>query len=275
MLGLIAKDRKGDEGDYGVISLDGLEALTQKGLSEESVIASNEQLTDTYKHVVVSYGFQDFHSLYLYAMANTQKEVLKYDSGAPKDLSSMSKVRRTVVRDGRRTAITFYEKPKGVDNKHKMGSKRKTDGGPKQVAPAAELNIVAQGDLEEPIPIKELQALKKMMENFVIVGEFEDLDRVKLYLDEGMEPKAVQGLRVEGEYLTMPFTATDGHVQGFYQRAFYELIKVALNWKLGIKLENDETKIQEILVGTSEIKDTNGVYLAAYEELLETYGEMP
>lgn len=275
MLEMIAKNQKGNEGDFGVISLEGLEALTQKGLNEEYVISSNEKLTKDYKHVVVSYGFQDFHSLYLFAKSNTENEVVKYDSGAPKDYSSMSKVRRTVVRDGRRTAVTFYEKPRGVDNKYKGRTTKGPEGKSPELSPVSELNILAQGTREEPIPIKELHAINKMMEGFIVVGEFEDLDRIKLYLDEEMFPKAIQGLRVEGEYLTMPFYATNGAVQGFYQRAFFELIKVALNWELGIKLEKDDTKIQEILAETSGMEDIDGVYLSAYEELLEAYGEMP
>lgn len=275
MMDLIGETRKGDEGNYGVITLDGLEELTQKGLEEEFVIDDNKQLTKAYKHVVVSYGFEDFHSLYLFALSNTQNEIMKYDSGAPKDYSSMNKVRRTVVRNGRRTAMSFYESPKGLDNKQKVRVNRGGDKAEDQVAQVTELKIIAQGDLDEPIPIKELQAINNMMDGFIAVGEFEDIDRIKLYLDEYMIPKAVQGLTVEGEYLTMPFRATDGNVHGFYQRAFFELIKVALNWELGIKVEEDGTKIQKILVETSELREVDDYFIATYEELLEIYGEMP
>lgn len=272
---MIGESRKGEEGSHGIITLDGLETLTQKGLNEVYVIQDNKQLTETYKHVVVSYGFQDFHSLYLFAMSNTQKEAVKYDSGAPKDYSSMSKVRRTVVRDGRRTAVTFYEKPKGMDNKQKVRASRGGDKAADQVSEASELRIVAQGDRDNPIPISELHAMNNILEGFVVVGENEDLDRIKMYLDEYLVPKAVQGLKIQGGYLTMPFMATDGNVQGFYQRAFFELIKVAMNWQLGVRIEKDETNIQKILAETSEMKEREGHYEATYEELLENYGELP
>lgn len=276
MLDMIAEEREGSEGSFGSITLEGLETLTQKGLSEEIVINNNKDFTETYKHVVVSYGFQDFYSLYLFAMANTQNEVMKYDSGSPKDYTSMSKVRRTIVRDGRRTAVTLYEKPRGLDNKQKIGgSSRKKEAPRGPESAAIELSILAQGDLEEPIPTDELHAINKIIEGYVVIGELDNLDRVKMYLDEMMIPRAIQGLSVEGKYLTSPFLATDGNVQGIEQRAFFELVKVAMNWKLGVMMEKDGTKIQDILAQTSEMKEEEGRYTIEYEELLEKYGELP
>lgn len=272
---LIAEKRKGEEGNYGVITLDGLERFTQKGLTEETVIAANEHLTNAYKHVVTSYGFEDFHSLYLFALSNTQKETLKYDSGTPKDYSSMNKVKRTVTRNGKKTEISFYESPKGLDNKQKTKSKPKTDGPAEQTKDLDMLRILAKGNMDEPIPIAELQAVQNIMDGFIVEGDFDDLDRVKMYVDEHMTPKAIQGLRVEGEYLTMPFIAYESDVQGFYQRAFFELVKVALNWDLGVAVKNNDTNIQKILVETSELKEVAGNYIATYDELLEVYGELP
>lgn len=274
---MIAEERKGSEGEFGIITLEGLETLTQKGLNEEFVIESNKELTEAYKHIVVSYGFQDFHSIYLYALSNTQKGIMKYDSGTPKDYSSMSRVRRTIVRDGRRTAVTLYEKPRGLDNKQKVGGgsgkKRELPKGP--ATPAVELNILAQGELEKPISTSELHAINKIVKGFIVVGNMENLDRVKMYLDENMIPKAVQGLSVDGEYLTSPFLATDGNIQGIDQRAFFEMVKVALNWGLGIKMEIEGTKIQDILAETSGMEIDEKHYSLGYEDLLEKYGELP
>lgn len=274
---MIAEQRAGQEGKHGTITVEGLEALTRKGLTEELIVASNKQLTDTYKHVVVSYGFQDFHSLYLFALSNTQKEIKKYDAGKPKDYTSMSKVRRTIVRDGRRTNVTLYEKPRGLDNKQKIGgrSKRKESKTAEPNSGAAGLSILAQGDLEEPIPTKELHAINKIIEGFVVIGHMRDLDRIKMYLDEDLHPMAVQGLRVDGEFLTSPFLAINGEVQGIDQRAFFELIKVAMNWGLGVKMEIEGTKIQDILAQTSGMKEVDGTYQISHKELLDKFGELP
>lgn len=278
VLDKIAEKKANDEeGTRGIITVDTLETLTQDDLNEEYVISLNEALTEMYKHIVVSYGFKDFHSLYLFALSNTQEETMKAVPKGNKDFSKLNKVRRTVVRNGRRTTMTFYEDPKskGTDNKQKVRAERGGDSPEDQVSEARELNIIASGDFEEPIPIKELQAAQELTEGFIAVGDFKDLDRIKLYLNEYTLPKAIQGLRIEREYLTMPYYATDGNVQGFYQRAFFELVKVAMNLELGIKLEEDDTKIQRILAETSELDLKNGRYIATYDELLNSFGELP
>lgn len=278
MLGMIAERREGNSGDYGAITLEMLEALTQKSLIEEDVIARNEVMTEAYRHVVVSYGFQDFYSLYLYALSNTQAETMKSDSGGSgsKDYTSMSRVRRTIVRDGKRTEVTLYEKPRGLDNKQKVGSRGSKQAEAKGPATGAiELNILAQGEIHEPIPTSELHAIDRMVEGYVVEGEIKDLDRIKVYLDENMFPKAVQGLRIEGEFLTTPFKATDGHVQGIEQRMFFEMVKVALNWGLGVRMGIEETNIQDILAQTSELEEVGGYYQLEFEGLLEAFGELP
>lgn len=275
MLGEINKERIA-KGNEGRIDLKTLETITQTEFpGEEYVINLNDSLTDTFKHIVISFGFEDFYSLYLYACSNEQEEVFKYDSGKKKDFTKLNKVRRTVVRNGRRTAITFYENPKGTDNKQKMRSNRDSKPNSIPVSEARELNIMAQGDEETPIPTKELHAVNNLLEGFVVVGEFLDLTRIKVYLDGEGNPRAVQGLQVDGEYLRMPFRATDGNLTGFYQRAFFETIKVAMNWELGVRLEKEDTNIQDELARSSGFNETDNNFEITYEELKEKFGELP
>lgn len=274
VLETIGETRKGKEGQYGEISKKTLEQLTEPNLTEDYVRTANKQLTQMYKHIVVSYGFEDFYSLYLYS--KSYKDLVSKEGTGKKDFSKLNKVRRTVVRNGRRTTMTFYEKPQETKVPKVKQSKDNKSGAPTLSGiDAKELKIIPSGELEEPITTKDLSLVKDLTKNMVQEGELDNVVRVKMYVDEQIVPRAFQGIGVEGDYLVTYFIAKNELVSGLYQRVFFETIKVAMNAGLGVKMEKDDSDIQQVLAETSGFKGEDNFYTVEAKELEELFGRLP
>lgn len=256
----------------GYIELPFLEKITQTDLNDEQfVIDNNEIYTDAYKHIVAAYGFKSFYDLYLYAKADEvydNEAVLKSN----KDYDSLNRVKRKVTRNGKEVEMTFYEKPRaGSDNKEK--AKANTDDSEENQANT--FQIIAVGNFEDPIPTEELQALNNLSAGFrILKGKQADCDRLKLLVDSNYIPRAVIGLKIVNQYLTIKHLSKDIDVSGLEIRAFYELVKVALNINKGVRVAKEEgfEDIEE-LAHASELNETDLNYEADPQELYELFGE--
>lgn len=256
------------------ISKSFLENVVNKSLDEEYVIDNNEELSKTYAHISSAYGFDSFYDLYQFSVATEELEELQ--KGGQKDLSRLKKVKRNVMRNGKQTTMTFYEDPSAGGQKEK---KDKAKPGEEEEIPepikASELQGNVVGDIQKPIPIKDLKLLKKLHTG--LQGSQEEFDaNCQSYLvlkDENEEAKAIIGFKLQGEYIELVMADSDALTTNLESRAFYELIKLALASQLGAMF-TPLSKLHLSLAEAHEFKLKGTVATVEYKKLVKLYGKM-
>lgn len=261
----------------GTISTSFLETLTHENLTEDYVINSNQELTDTYKHIVIAYGFEDFHSLYLFAVSNDEME--QVSKAGQKDFSKLKKVKRNVIRNGRNTTMTFYESHDGDSEEESSNSESEnSEDEEPQVRPASELPSNVVGEFDKKVPIKDLKLLGKAYRSLKSSSDEEfnaDCSQYLTLTDEEGNIKAMVGFTKDDEYVYLDFSIGDMYTSGVAVRAFYQLIRLARQMNLGAKMPNEDNRLQHSLAESSGFEeDEDGYYKAEAKDLEQLFGDV-
>ena len=217
------------------ITTDFVKLLTKvKGIDD--VIQRNDQLTKHFRGFLDMYGFESMYDMYVYAMSceTSPSELRK-----AKDFSKLVPVKRKIMRNGKMTEVTIWEKPDGADEEEE-GSSDGEERVPTQRRRrhARELSVNVTGDKTNPKNIAEIKIAAKDMPR----GNKPFQDGSTYYLairDEKSNIVGVIGYSEDGDYLKMDFYRSNGEVSGVAARGFFELIKLALDKGKGVKMEDD------------------------------------
>lgn len=273
--------------NVGTISLDFLEALTEKTIDEEHVIRNNNRLTKQYKHILSAYGFKTYHDIYTYVISNEEEELYKsttpaYQGEGKKDFSKLNRTKRTVMRNGQPMDTYIYEKPEGQDNRtratnNKPNGGNEEDQGEQAWFHADEMGKAVFGDFLTPLTreqIRDLKGLTKDLESYI--GDFEDVPHVIVLVDDEFRPHAVLGMSLSGEHLLYEFVYMSQEIVGLEKRMALELIRMALQIKKGVILnESSNMGVNRLveLMGL-ELEEELNLYFAEYEDLEENFGDI-
>lgn len=265
----------------GVVSrnfLGNLTGMDITNMDESDIIDNEEYLNKSYGHIAAMYGFHNFYDLYLFATANDEHEAIA--KAGQKEFSRLKKVKRTVIRNGRPTVMTFYEDPSkgsGDEGKNKMDSKDAEAEEPQepQQATAGELPANIVGDFQKPVKIRNLKLLRKLHEKMGAKGEFNaDADQYTVLTDEEGNPRGVIGIKRDGNYLSLNYVESDSYTTSIEVRAFYTLIAAASRGGFGAKVLSGD-KMMDSLAQDSDMELVGNTYVIEHEDLLDIYGELP
>lgn len=220
-------------GEDADVSVDMLEMFT--GLDLVNVDeAFLDTYNDSFKHLAASYGFGNFKSLYLHALEKDKErgvEPVAKAKSKQKDLAKLVKVKRTVMRNGKPTTMTFYEDP----NKGGGGGNKLDKDAPKeekrQPVPSSELKT------QEPEE-DDFEGANKQPEAINLYREFSGSDIPKatdadiLSSEEGAE--AVILYNRKGKYLELSGFAHSEVVEDIEKRAFFQTLRKAWEEGLGV-----------------------------------------
>lgn len=270
VLAYVAKSLKDDPNQItATISVGMLENLTETKLDENIILQNQEDFNKNYGHLASAYGFTNFYDLYSFAVANDEYE--QVSKGGKKDLSKLKKVKRTVVRNGKQTTMTFYESHDSEEQKEKKPTKPGEEEAPQPVK-ASELVSSVMDDADKKIPIKDLKLLSKLSRS--LGAELDtSCDSFMTMKDENQEAKAILGFKKTGEFLEVAFISQDELTQELEKRAYYELTKMALAKELGARVK-PESKMILLLVQADGYEEVNGKYEITYEDLYKNYGDV-
>src|SRR5690606_30454570 len=188
-----------------------------------------------------------------------------------KDFSKLVPVKRTIMRNGKETEVTIWEKP-GEDEPEESDSNG-TEAAPRQRRRrhARELSSKVTGDTSNPKEIAEIKLAAKDMPK----GNKPFQDGSTYYLairDEEGNIVGVIGYSEEGEYLQMDFYRSNGEVSGVAARGFFELLKLASEKGKGVKMEDDPQARPVFMQSGMEQKDTHWVVEAEDLKGLLSFG---
>lgn len=253
------------------ISVGMLEALTETKLDEYTILQNQEEFNKNYGHIAVSYGFNDFYDLYNFAVSNDEFE--QVSKGGQKDLSKLKKVKRTVIRNGKQTTMTFYESGESEDNKETANPKSTPEQEePPQPVRASELTASVIGDADKKVSIQDLKLLSKLSRSLGTELD-SDCDSYQTLQDENQEVKAIIGFKKVGKFLELRFSTSDDLTTELETRAYYELIKLALERKLGARTAPG-SKTHLLLLEADGFEENRGKYQITYEDLYTSYGDV-
>lgn len=270
VLAHVAKAMQNDPNQVtATISLGMLENLTETKLDEYTILQNQEEFNKNFGHIASAYGFNTFYDLYNFAISNDEYETLS--KGGKKDLSKLKKVKRTVVRNGKQTTMTFYESNEADEQKDKKPTGDGEEEAPEPVQ-ASQLTSSVMDDADKKIPLKDLKLLSKLSRS--LGAELDtSCDSFMTLQDENQEAKAILGFKKVGEFLEVAFVVQDDLTQDLEKRAYYELVKRALAKELGARV-NPESKMIQLLVQSDGFEEVKGKFEIAYDDLYESYGEV-
>lgn len=265
------------EGKISKSFLGGLVDMDLMEVDESEIINKSEQLDRNYGHIAKLYGFENFYDLYQFACSNDDSELVS--KAGQKEFSKLKKVKRTVTRNGRPTVMTFYENP----NKETEGSdndigKETAEGEPEtpEQQSAKEITSNVVGDFQKPVKIKDLKLLKKMHKSMSSESSFNgDCEQYSVLQDEQGFTRGIIGIKQEGDYLTVPYVASDAYTDDMQLRGFYTLILSALQTGFGVKYPYDGTRITYGLAEDINMSLVGEFWQIEYPELQKTYGIEP
>ncbi|AHL19296.1 hypothetical protein LP083-2_089 [Listeria phage LP-083-2] len=244
VMSIVKEDNSTVLPDSASISKGILRELTQESLQDYGeVIEKNDFLSREFKHIVSLYGFDDFYSLYAYAdFCDTMSNLAI--KGGNKDLSKLKKVKRTVMRNGKPTEMTFYESTTEEENKDKKEeSNTKRQG----VSTVSAKDLLAELLKSKGEPEKVTQLIK-------IILKFPDTPtnpKVSDYFyqlkDDSGEVVAVAGYSIGAQYVSLDFYTSNGSISGVASRAFFELLRIAIEKDLGAELNDEDNELAQVL----------------------------
>ncbi len=135
------------------ISKETFNLLIEEPLTLSYVSIHSDFLDNKYDYIYKSLGFDNFMDCYLYV---TREPERIYKGGA-KDIGSLNKVKRTVVRNGKEIEMTIYE-----DNKNDDKPKESNSEEPKEPKTAKGSRVITHGDDEKPNPKKIASSLSTL-----------------------------------------------------------------------------------------------------------------
>lgn len=250
------------------ISTKSLDDLTGLNLDENYVIENEEQLSKNYGHLSTAYGFNSFYDLYMFAKSNDEYEQVA--KGGQKDLSKLRKVKRTVVRNGKQTTMTFYEDPNAEEDKNDQKDKPKEEITP-QSEKASEMIGTVIGEVDKKVMIRDLKLLVKLGSKSGISVDT-TCDSYITLTNSNNELKGIIGFTKDNKYVTLKHLDSKG-LEELDKRAYYELIKLALTNKLGAKLPTPKDELVNLLAEEDGFKEKGNMYQIEYKDLIKSFGE--
>lgn len=230
----------------------------------ESVRKENKELTQKNIDVLSLAGFESFYDAYRYSVAQNQlEEIVK---GGNKDFSKLTPVEQTVVRNGKPTKMKIY-----VDKNKNQSEDNELDKDPDARNPigANELSTgYSFGDFNgeaTPKKVSELSDEVNLWLGSPIIPSGSD-DFLEGRDEEG-RLRYLFGFSIKRNYVILNFTMTDGTVSGAWLTAFYELLKLAIDYKLGAKYPDLKTKALYML-SVEYGMEPKGKFLSVDKEVL-------
>lgn len=231
---------------------------------------NNKELTSKNLDLVEQSGYLSFYDMCIDSISNEQS---KLEKGGNKDYSKLTPVEQTVIRNGKPTKMKIYvdKNKENKDNENELD----TQSGREPVN-ATELNRnYSFGDLESkanPNKVAELQEE---------ISEWETKETLSTdsqeYLEGRDESGALRylvGFSKKGSYIQVDFFITDGTISGDWLSAFYELVKLSLNYKLGAKFPDLKTRALYLIAQEYNFETKGAMLVATYENLIEAVGDM-
>lgn len=277
-------DSVNEEGTDAKISTKMVHKLTGIDMTEEYVLANKGTLNDEFGHLSAAYGFTDFHDFYLYAMSCDEQEVVHKSASSGsgksknKDFSKLKQVRRTVIRNGKPTEMTFYEDPnKGKKSPAQSASEQGDAEEVLEALDAKELIFAVVGSKDERATIKDVKEVKSLHEQIEGYVKFDaDIEKYMVFAHpEYKVPMAIIGFTYEGENTVLAFSDSSPLVENWDVRVYMETTKEALREGMGMSIPHLGTQVFDIFVETDglEIPETqNGQYTIDYDTLVGLYG---
>jgi ketosteroid isomerase-like protein len=254
------------------LSKKALELLTGLvNLKYDTVAERNEELSKTYVHLTAAYGFNDFYDLYAYA-DYCDKSVEQITKGGDKNLSSLTKKKRTVIRNGKPMEMSIYES--GEDNKNEL-DKKKRDGSSNQTSNqkvqasalqlSSKLEKGKQGD-------KQINRVSSQSESLSNKGVNVSSDYFGTLSDEMGNVRGQYSFVIQGVYLYLASFESDELTTGTGVKAFFELIKQACKDKLGVMVDDNESTLAHELFSEYGLKKKGNAYCMTYKQLVKQLG---
>lgn len=250
-----------------------IEGLTGESLSYEHIIKNNKTLTETYKHIVRAYGFDNFYDMYTYA-DGCDSELAYLVKGGQKDLSKLKPVKRKVVRNGKTMTTTIYEDTGGgkETDKNPLDKDSKKDKKLTRVnaKDLTKFNLRSEEDEDnlDPKKIAKLLAETKKLGNNFDTGCSD-----YLVLKEDSDTRGVIGFTREGTYLKLSFMMSDSEVEGIRLLAFSQLTLKAWKMRLGAKVDTVDAPQIDELITLYGYKKNKLEYVVSADTLRSRLGE--
>lgn len=253
------------------MSIKSLRNITSKNIEDlESIRKDNLDLTQSYDYLVKELGYSDFYDMCLGTISSEQEKLLK---GGNKDFSRLTAVEQTVVRNGKPTKMKIYvDKNKENDNDNELDK----DSVGKQPMSSSELNRdYSFGNFDSKATPKKVKDLDNEINGWSDTKGFtSDSNDYLEGRDEEGNLRYLVGITKESNYLKIDFMITDGTISGYWITSFYELLKLALDFKLGVKYPNLNTHALELLATEYNLADKGSHYVADYSDLIEAVGDV-
>lgn len=255
-------------------SIRGLNAVANTNISDatdlEYIRENNRELSSKNTHLVKELGYSNFYDLSLSTLASEQERLMK---GGNKDFSKLTAVEQTVVRNGKPTKMKVYV-DKNKENEE--GNELDSDTKGKQPMTASELNRgYSFGNLDTKVTPKKVKDLQNQIQGWESTKDFssDSSDYLECYDEEG-NLRLLVGVSKQGQFIVLDFMLTDGTISGYWITAFYELLKLGLDSKLGVKYPDLKTRALALLSEEYNLKLEGSYYTATYEDLVEAVGDV-
>lgn len=223
----------------------------------------DDMYTDMYKHELQLLGYTSFNNAFIHLNSIKNDEFLV--KGGNKDLSKLTAKKKTVMRNGKPVVITVYED----DNKEEED----TSGGKGR---SSEQSVPRASELKGSYTTDKKKAQKMIdgLKGSTLYGHKKTATLFLTVFGQDKQPVAVIGYKKFGHYLKLvSINVSEKSVQGVLDRAFYELVKLAIPKKLGIIVDK---KISGVLpfkkMYNMDVNDRDDDFLS-YEDLKKAFGD--
>lgn len=222
----------------------------------------NDISTDRFSIILKRLGYSSYYDAYVHL--SSIPDLPEYLSkGGQKDMSKLSAVKRTVIRNGKPVTITVYEDNSSDEEEGSSNGKGDT-GIPK----ASELPASYSSDH------KKAQETMGQLKGSTLYGTKKTSTLYLTISSKDGTPIAVVGYKRFGHYLKLMFVNSIKDVEGVLERAFFELAKLCLSKKLGMKLDKKISKTLPYKNMYNMEEDYRGDAYLGFEELKKVFGDL-
>lgn len=260
------------------VTVSTLKHLTSMDLTEDTVAVQNDYLTKEYKHIVSMYGFDNFHDLFLYALQCEQDmEVRKDGISRNKDTDRLSRVTRTVIRNGRPMQMTLYEDPEAEARGRQPSM---PDSDEMATISSNELTKAFMRPLDEEVRTKDVAQIQKWHKQFRGQKDLKwnATNYLVFFRPNEVEAQGFVGFKIKEDSLEMCEFDGAPEIGHFDRRVIMELITIALETGSDLHLLHTGTKTFDLFVEDLGIKapnyeeTENYYYSISHKDLAEAYG---
>ncbi|WAW11931.1 hypothetical protein [Staphylococcus phage SAP6] len=202
------------------ISKETFNLLIEEPLTLSYVSIHSDFLDNKYDYIYKSLGFDNFMDCYLYV---TREPERIYKGGA-KDIGSLNKVKRTVVRNGKEIEMTIYE-----DNKNDDKPKESNSEEPKEPKTAKGSRVITHGDDEKPNPKKIASSLSTLKNKGVNTDHIDgNASLYKEFVDDNNNTIGLASFKETDSDIILHGYVSDFETTGVGARSIIELIYLAI-----------------------------------------------